>query len=112
MIDIDFDNLNEKDVYKAFGVEGQEAEALNEAYFQLYELIGRDATLKLFRYFRGGKINCPMKLYRAEYIADLAARTTDKSERARIARAGGYTVKFIEGLLNKRKNQNEKDSDQ
>lgn len=59
--------------------------------------------LKLFKHFRGGKIDCPMKLYRAEYIADLAKQTTDRRERAKIARAAGYTVKFIEGVLNKRK---------
>lgn len=48
-----------------------------------------------------------MRLYRSEYIADLAKQTTDRRERAKIARAGGYTVKFIEGLLRKRKEEDE-----
>ena len=48
-----------------------------------------------------------MRLYRAEYIADLAKQTTDRRERAKIARAGGYTVKFIEGMLSKRRKENE-----
>ena len=107
MTKIDFDNLNEEDVYNAFDVEGNEVEALNDSYLELLELIGKEHMLKLFKHFRGGKIDCPMRLYRAEYIADLAKRTTDKRERARIARAGGYSVKFIEGILNKRKNENE-----
>lgn len=107
LIDIDLDNLNEEDVYNAFGVDGNEGEALNDIYLELYELIGRDGMLKLFKYFRGDKIVCPMRLYRPEFIADLAKQTTDRRERAKIARAAGYTVKFIEGMLRKRRDKEE-----
>lgn len=107
MISIDLDNLDEESVYKAFNVEGNESDALNDSYLELYELIGRDAMLKLFKYFRGDKIDCPMRLYRSDFIADLASRTTDRRERAKIARAGGYTIKFIEGVLSKRRNETE-----
>ena len=111
MVNIDLDNLNEETVYKAFSVDGNEAEALNDSYLELFELIGKDAMLKLFKYFRGDKIDCPMRLYRPEFIADLAKQTSDRRERAKIARAGGYTTKFIEGVLNKRKNESESDSE-
>lgn len=57
-------------------------------------------------HFRRDKIECPMRLYRAEYIAVLAKQATNRRERAKIARAGGYTIKFIEGILSKRKNEN------
>lgn len=107
MICIDLDNMNDEAIYEALGVEGNEAEALNDIYLELFELIGRDGMLKLFKHFRGDKIDCPMRLYRPEYIADLAKQTTDRRERAKIARAGGYTVKFIEGLLRKRKEEDE-----
>ena len=107
MVSIDLDNLNEEIVYTAFKVDGNEAEALNDSYLELFELIGRDAMLKLFKYFRGDKIDCPMRLYRPEFIADLAKQTSDRRERAKIARAGGYTTKFIEGMLHKRKNEQE-----
>ena len=82
MIELDLDNLNEETVYQAFHVDGNEAEALNDIYLELFELIGRDAMLKLFKYFRGDKIDCPMKLYRPEFIADLAKQETDRRERA------------------------------
>lgn len=111
MIDIDLDNLNEETVYRAFNVDGNEAEALNDSYLELFELIGRDGMLKLFKYFRGDKIDCPMRLYRPEFIADLAKQTTDRRERAKIARAGGYTVKFIEGVLSKRRNETESETE-
>ena len=105
MTNIDLDNLNEESVYKTFDVDGNESEALNDSYLELYELIGRDAMLKLYKYFRGDKIDCPMRLYRPDYIADLVSQTSDRREHAKIARAGGYTIKFIEGILSKRRNE-------
>ena len=46
-----------------------------------------------------------MKLYRAEYIADLVSQETDRRKRAEIARAGGYALKFIESIIQKRKKE-------
>ena len=108
-IEIDLDNLNESDVYAAFEVDGNEAEALNDSYLELYELIGREAMLKLFKHYRGSRIDCPMRLYRPDYVANLVNKTTDRRERSKIAIAGGYSIKFIEGLLSKRKCENEEE---
>ena len=105
MIKIDFDNINDELIYKAFSVDGNEAEALNDIYLELFELIGRDAMLKLFKHYRGDKIDLQMRLYRPEFIADIAKGVTDRRERAKIARAGGYTAKAIETLLTKRRNE-------
>ena len=102
---IDLENLTEEYVYEAFKVDGNESDTLNDSYLELYELIGRDAMLKLFKYFRGDKIDCPMRLYCSDYIADLVEQTSDRRERAKIARSVGYTIKFIEGLLRKRRNE-------
>ena len=107
MINIDFDNIDDEIIYKLFDVAGNEAEALNDIYLELFELIGRDAMMRLFKHYRGDKIDCPMRLYRPEFIADLAKQTTDRRERAKIARAGGYTAKAIENLLIKRRKENE-----
>ena len=107
MVRIDFDNITDELIYSVFEVEGNEAEALNDSYLELFELIGRDAMLKLFKHFRGDKIDCPMRLYRPEFIADLAKSETDRRERAKIARAGGYSAKVIEGLLRRRRKENE-----
>ena len=102
---IDFDKISDAIIYEAFGVDGNEAEALCDAYLELYELIGKDAMLKLFTHYRGDKIDLPMRLYRIEYIADLAQYAPDRRERAKIARAGGYTAKAIENLLSRRKSE-------
>lgn len=107
MIKIDFDDINDKGVYEAFQVDGNEAEALNDSYLELFELLGRDAMLKLFTHYHGDKIDCPMRLYRPEFIADLAKNEPDRRERAKIARAGGYSARVIEGILSKRRKENE-----
>lgn len=107
VINLDFDNISDELVYKAFGVDGNEADAINDIYLELFELIGRDAMLKLFKHFRGDKIDCPMRLYRPEFIAELAKSVEDRRERAKIARAGGYSAKVIEGMLNKRRKESE-----
>ena len=104
-IKIDFDNINDDLVYEAFGVDGNESEALNDIYLELFELIGKEAMLKLFKHFRGDKVDCPIRLYRPEFIADIAKNVSDRRERARIARAGGYTAKAIENMLSKRRSE-------
>lgn len=107
VINLDFDNISDELVYKAIGVEGNEADALNDIYLELFELIGKDAMLKLYKHFHGDKIDCPMRLYRPEFIAELAKSVEDRRERAKIARAGGYSAKVIEGMLNKRRKESE-----
>ena len=106
-MNIDLNNLSEESVYQEFGVKGNESEALNDSYLELYELIGRDGMLKLFKYFRGDKIDCPMRLYRPDFVADLVNQTADRRERAKIARAAGYTIKFIESVISKRCRESE-----
>lgn len=64
--------------------------------------------MNLYDNYHGDKIDCPMKLYRAEYIADLAAQEKDRRKRAEIARAGGYALKFIESLIQKRRKESKK----
>ena len=107
LITIDFDNISDEIVYEAFGVDGNEAEALADAYLELFELIGKEAMLKLYRYFKGDKIDMPMRLYRPEFIADLAKQAPDRRGRAKISRAGGYSAKVIEGMLSKRRGEKE-----
>ena len=99
--------LDEKGVYEAFHVDVNEAEALTDSYFELYRLLGTGAMLKLYKHYHGDKIDCPMKLYRAEYVADLAAQEKDRRKRAEFARAGGYALKFIESIIQKRKKEND-----
>ena len=107
-LSINLNTLDEKGVYEAFHVEGNEEEALTDSYFELYQLLGAEAMLKLYKHYHGDKIDCPMKLYRAEYVDDLAEQEKDRRKRAEIVRAGGYALKFIESLIQKRRKESKK----
>jgi len=74
---IDFDKINDEIVYELFEVDGNEAEALNDIYLELFELVGREAMLRIFKHFRGDKMDLPMRLYRPEFIADIAKPVAD-----------------------------------
>ena len=62
---------------------------------------------KLFKHYRGDKLDPPMRLYRPDFIADLAKPVTDRRELAKIARAGGYSAKVIENMLSKWRKEND-----
>ena len=100
--------MNNSNDFEAIFPEENEEKALTDRYFELYELLGAEAMMKLYDHYHGDKIDCPMKLYRAEYIADLAAHEKDRRKRAEIARAGGYALKFIESLIQKRRKESKK----
>ena len=85
--------MNNSNDFEAIFPEENEEKALTDRYFELYELLGAEAM---------------MKLYRAEYVADLAEQEKDRRKRAEIVRAGGYALKFIESLIQKRKKEAEK----
>ena len=104
--------MNNSNDFEAFFPEENEEKALTDRYFELYELLGAEAMMKLYDHYHGDKIDCPMKLYRAEYVADLAKQSTERRQRANIARAAGYSLKFIESVLQKRKKEDEDEKDE
>lgn len=100
--------MNNSNDFEAIFPEENEEKALTDRYFELYELLGAEAMMKLYDHYHGDKIDCPLKLYRAEYVADLAEQEKDRRKRAEIARAGGYALKFIESLIQKRRKEPKK----
>ena len=106
--DFDFDTMTDVDIYRALVCNGKEANALTGSYPELVELIGCEATLKLFKYFRGCKIECPKFFYKQDFIVELASQVSDKRERAKIAIASGYTANRLEVLVTQRKKNGKK----
>ena len=49
VIDIDLDDVNEVAIYEAYNVDGNESEALNDIYLELFEIIVPDEMLKLLK---------------------------------------------------------------
>ena len=80
--------MNNSNDFEAIFPEENEEKALTDRYFELYELLGAEAMMKLYDHYHGDKI--------------------DRRKRAEIVRAGGYALKFIESLIQKRKKESEK----
>ena len=57
--------MNNSNDFEAIFPEENEEKALTDRYFELYELLGAEAMMKLYDHYHGDKIDCPMKLYRA-----------------------------------------------
>lgn len=93
--------MNNSNDFEAIFPEENEKRRLPTGTLNSYELLGAEAMMKLYDHYHGDKIDCPMKLYRAEYVADLAEQEKDRRKRAEIVRAGGYALKFIESLIQK-----------
>ena len=72
--------MNNSNDFEAIFPEENEEKALTDRYFELYELLGAEAMMKLYDHYHGDKIDCPMKLYRAEYVADLAEQEKDRRD--------------------------------
>ena len=106
MDSIDLGTMTDLDIFRLFVPDGKEEEALTGSYPELVSLIGREATLKLYRYFRGCKIDCPKFFYRQDFIVALAAKEPNRRERAKIAVASGYTANRLEVLVSSWKKGN------
>ena len=101
---LDLSNIEEElNIYEAFGVDGNEAEALNDVYYELFELVGKEAMLKVFKSYSTSKLVLPKSLYRREFITELIGKETDKRERAKIAKAAKYPTNTIDKSLDKDK---------
>ena len=64
---INLNLLDEKGVYEAFHVDGNEVEALTDSYFELYRLLGTEAMLKLYKHYHGDIFRA-IELHRAVYL--------------------------------------------
>ena len=54
--------MNNSNDFEAIFPEENEEKALTDRYFELYELLGAEAMMKLYDHYHGDKIDCPMKL--------------------------------------------------
>ena len=75
MINIDFDNITDEIIYELFETDGKESDALNDIYLELFELLGKESMLKIYKHYHGDKLDCPMRLYRPEFITDCVLYT-------------------------------------
>jgi len=76
--------------------DGKLEQIANNEYAELIQLLGIDATLKLYIHYRGCNIRFPKHFYRAEYVVEAASKCMEKREREKIAIVCGYTAQWLE----------------
>jgi len=72
------------------------ADIVNRDYQEIINLCGLDVTCKLFRHFRGCRIDLPKYFYKVDYIIKIASEKDDKREREKVAIIAGYTAGWLE----------------
>lgn len=80
------------------------ADVVNREYREIIQLCGLDVALKLFRHFRGCRIDFPKYFYQVDYIIQIAAQKEDRREREKVAIIAGYTASWLDKQIKKNHN--------
>jgi Mor family transcriptional regulator len=87
----------------------KEIELYNDIYKEISEIIGLEATLKLYLRFKGQQIAFPVRLYNPRLIQQNVIEEYDGTNIAELARKYDYSEKTIRRML--RENSLEGDDD-
>lgn len=77
----------------------QEIELYNAVYKEMSELIGLDATLKLYLRFKGQQVTFPVRLYDPYQIQQNVIREFDGSNVTQLAQKYDYSERTIRRML-------------
>ncbi|MEO1769746.1 Mor transcription activator family protein [Candidatus Enterococcus ferrettii] len=79
----------------------------NKIYKDLQKVIGTEATLNLFKEYRGIQLNLPVRLISRSHMLDVLRIDYDGRNKQKLARAYGYSQRSIERMLREIKEQEE-----
>lgn len=77
----------------------KETELYNAVYKELSEIIGLDATLKVYMRFKGEQITFPVRLYNPSMIQQKVIKEYDGSNIAELARKYDYSEKTVRRMI-------------
>ena len=77
----------------------KETELYNSVYKEISEIIGLDATLKLYLRFKGQQITFPVRLYNPRLIQQNVTEEYDGTNVAELARKYDYSEKTIRRMI-------------
>ena len=81
-------------------------------YGEVVEIIGDDKLKRFYRYFRGQQVVFPMKLYSKEYVVNEMLRSNGEKSLAEFAKEFDYSERYLRKLLQKKKEEIQKDADE
>lgn len=76
-------------------------------YNEFAELLGDEATEKIYHNMSGQQITLPRKLYTQEYVVENTKRITDQMELKKEALKYGYSERRLKQLLKKEREKSE-----
>lgn len=77
----------------------KEADLYNTIYKEISELIGLDATLKLYLHFKGQQVNFPIRLYNPHLIQQNVIKEFDGTNIAELAHKYDYSERTIRRMI-------------
>ena len=80
----------------------KEHELYHAVYRELCELVGLEATLKIYRHFQGQQISFPLRLYHSHLIRRKIKKEYDGKNIRALAVRYGYSEKTVRRMLRDR----------
>ena len=77
----------------------KETELYNAVYKELSEIIGLDATLKVYMRFKGEQVTFPVRLYNPSMIQQKVILEYDGTNIAELARKYDYSEKTVRRMI-------------
>lgn len=88
----------------------KERELYNSVYREISEIIGLEATLKLYLRFKGQQVNFPVRLYNPHLIQKNVIKEFDGSNIPELARKYDYSEKTIRRMIRDSLEESEEDT--
>ena len=70
-------------------------------YREMVEILGEEATLKIYENFRGQQVTFPMRLYSKSYVEEYIIKNYNGKNIKEISRNLGYTCNWVQQVINK-----------
>ena len=70
-------------------------------YREMAEILGEEATLKIYENFRGQQVTFPMRLYSKSYVEEYIIKNYNGKNIKEISRKLGYTCNWVQQVINK-----------
>ena len=77
----------------------KERELYNSVYREISEIVGLEATLKIYLRFKGQQVNFPVRLYNPHLIQKNVIKEFDGSNIPELARKYNYSEKTIRRMI-------------
>lgn len=77
----------------------KEAELYNSVYKEISEIVGLDATLKIYLRFKGQQISFPVRLYNPNMIQQKVVKEFDGTNIHELAKKYDYSEKTIRRMI-------------